>query len=119
MEQLKKLPADDGTTWADVEKDMVKIDGNSFSFDGTKMQAFREKVMPGRNESFGAAERRISDGAKKRMRDTLTPVQQGKFDKAMMPGLVGDGGGMGSLGNILFSTITTDAPTPVEPAMEK
>ena len=112
IEQLKKVPDDEGKTWAEVEKDVVKIDGGSISFDGTKLQAFREKLVPGRNESFGAAERRIADGAKKRMRDALTPDQQGKFDKAVMPGLVGNGGGFGGIGDIMFSTgfTTDDAP---------
>ena len=44
----------------------------------TKMQAFREKLIPGRNESFGTADRRITDAAKRRMRDALPAAIAGR-----------------------------------------
>ena len=115
IEQLKKLPDETGKTWSDAEKDVMKIEGGSFSLDLTAMQKVREKVIPGRNESFGAAERRITDGAKKRLRDALTADQQTKFDKAAMPGLVGGGDGMGGFGNIFFSTSFGGNDAPPEP----
>ena len=115
-DELKKTPDDEGKTWEQVEKDVFKMDGNSFSFDMTKMQAFREKLIPGRNESFGTADRRITDAAKRRMRDVLAPDQQAKFDKAAMPGLTGGGGG--GFGDFMISTIGPVDTVTVEPGMD-
>ncbi len=101
---LRKIPDEEGKTWDDVQKETFKMDGNVFHLDTSKVAAFREKTVPGRVESFGAADRRIRDGAKRRMRDLLTPEQREKFDKAHVDPLTGGNGG--GLGDMSFSIVT-------------
>lgn len=114
VDALKKIPSEDGTTWEQAQAETFKMTDGGFSFDTSKVQAFREKVIPGRNESFGAAERRIRNDAKRRLRDSLSADQQTKFDKAHSDGLVGGGGdGLGGLFITSFST-TTEVAVPEE-----
>jgi hypothetical protein len=91
-DELHKIPDENGKTWAQVEKDSFKMEGGAFHLDMTSLQSFREKVIPGRNESYGAADRRIRENAKRRLRDGLTPDQQAKFDKAHTDPLIGGSG---------------------------
>ncbi|MBL9086530.1 MAG: hypothetical protein JNM10_05270 [Planctomycetia bacterium] len=88
VDDLRKLPDETGTTWAAVEKDVVKMENGALHFDNGKLAAFREKVIPGRSESFGGAMRRIREDAAKRLKDTLTPAQRERWDKAQTAGLL-------------------------------
>ena len=99
IDQLHKVPDESGKTWEQAMKDGVSVENGNISYDGSKIQAFREKVIPGRNESFGAADRRLRAEAKQRMRESLSRDQQDKFDKSHVDGLLpggdaGDGGFM-------------------------
>lgn len=97
VDVLRKTPDEAGLTWEAVEKDVVKMENGTLHFDGGKLAAFREKVMPGRNESFGSAMRRIREDAAKRLKETLSPAQREKWDKAQTGGLLPgtDDGGFG------------------------
>lgn len=97
VSELRTTPDEAGVTWAEVEKDVVKMENGTLQFDGGKLSAFREKIMPGRNESFGGAMRRIREDAAKRLKETLTPAQREKWDKAQTAGLLpgSDDGGFG------------------------
>jgi hypothetical protein len=99
IDELKKTPDADGKTWEQVQKESFKAEGGVFHLDLGKVEAFREKTIPGRGESFGAAETRIKDQAKRRMRDALTPEQRGKFDQAMVDPMLGS-----SPGGFAFAT---------------
>jgi hypothetical protein len=92
LDDLHRIPNDEGRTWEDVRKDVFKMDGGSFRFDMSKMESFKAKNVPGRSETYGSAERRIKDQAKSRMRDSLTRDQQAKFDGAQVDPLLGGGG---------------------------
>lgn len=94
MEELKKIPDSDGETWADAEKGMFKAGADgAMKFDLGKVLGFPSRKIPGRTETFGEAQAKISDNAKRRLRETLTPDQQKKFDKAHVQPLIGGGGG--------------------------
>lgn len=112
VDTLRKTPDETGATWETVEKDVVKMENGVLQFDGAKLSAFREKVMPGRNESFGSAMRRIREDAAKRLKDTLTPAQREKWDKAqtggLLPGSDDAGFGIFSIG----TTVAVPDPTP-------
>jgi hypothetical protein len=109
-ETLRKIPDETGKTWEDVGRETFHIgEGGVFHLDLSKAQAFREKVIPGRNESFGQADRRIAEGAKRRLRDTLGADQQKTFDGANTDALTGGGGG-GGFGNVMFSVSEVDRP---------
>ncbi len=109
MDALKKIPDDEGKTWEQAQGDTFKMTDGGFSIDTTKVQTFREKVIPGRGESFGTAERRIRDDAKRRLRDTLSTEQQAKYDKARVDPLVGgNGDGFG----MFITSLSTDVVTP-------
>jgi hypothetical protein len=113
MDELKKIPDDTGKTWNDVSKETFTMgDGGVFSFDTSKLRDFREKTVPGRNESYGAAEKRIREGAKSRLRSALTPDQQAKFDKAMVDPMLGTSGSDGA--SMIFSSVEIAplAPSP-------
>jgi hypothetical protein len=117
ISDLHKMRDEDGVSWEDAEKDVLKMEDGVLRFDTTKLDKFREKVIPGRRESYGAADRRLRDDAVRRMRDTLSPDQRTKFDAAHHQTLLG---GDGSPGRVSFSLVTTDldivAP---QPAMDK
>jgi hypothetical protein len=112
---LRRLPDDTGRTWDQVQKESVEVRDGNISFDGTKLQEFREKVIPGRNESYGAVERRIRTEAKQRLRSALTPDQQGTFDKTHVDGLLPGGGGFGDFSFITIGT-AIGMPSRVETA---
>lgn len=115
VDALRKLPDEAGTTWETVEKDVVRMENGAIHFDASRLTAFREKVIPGRNESFGGAMRRIREDAARRMKETLTPAQRERFDKAQTQGLL-PGSSDDAFGMVAFSTIdvapTVTAPTP-------
>ena len=110
MDELKKIPDSDGKTWEDIEKGAMPKAGDGFgSLDLGALIGFPSRKIPGRTETFGQAQKRIQDGAKTRMRDTLTPDQQKKFAKAHVDPLLGSSGG-----GAMFSF---DFATPDDPAM--
>lgn len=119
VDALRKLPDDAGTTWEAVEKDVVKMVNGSIQFDNSKLSAFREKVIPGRAESFGGAMRRIREDTARRLKETLSPTQREAWDKSMTGGLLpgsDDGGGFGFIAfGASTSTLETSEP---EPAMD-
>jgi hypothetical protein len=106
VDDLRKTPDETGTTWAAVEKDMVRMENGALRFDAGTLSAFREKIMPGRNESFGGAMRRIREDAARRLKDTLTPTQREKWDKAQTGGLL-PGSDDAGFGFMTFGTTLT------------
>lgn len=115
-EALHRLPGEDGKTWEETAKDCVKVLGEGIiQYDGEKLAAFRERQVPGRAESFGAADRRLTEEARRRIEDGLTPEQRRRLEKANVDGLVGGGGGGG--GGLSFSLFTsTDVLSPATDA---
>ncbi|HVG93263.1 MAG TPA: Spy/CpxP family protein refolding chaperone [Planctomycetota bacterium] len=91
-EALRKIPDDEGKTWAQAQREIFSAEGGTFRFDMTKAEAFRNKMVPGRSETYGQADQRIRDEAKRRMRNGLSSAQQEKFDKASTEPLLGGGG---------------------------
>jgi len=116
IDQLHKVPDESGKTWEQAMKDGVSVENGNISYDGAKIQAFREKVIPGRNESFGAADRRLRAEAKQRMRESLSRDQQDKFDKSHVDGLLpgGDGGDGGFMTMFTSFSGAINVATPVE-----
>jgi hypothetical protein len=113
--ELHKLPDADGKTWDQLQKELwVPVEGedNAFTMDMQKARAWREKTIPGRNESYGAAERRIVDDAKSKARRGLTPDQQAKWDKAHPEGVFG-GEGFGAFAESMVIESFDGPPTPV------
>jgi hypothetical protein len=109
LEELRKTPDADGNTWEAAQKEAFKAENGVFRFDMSKIESFREKTIPGRSESFGAADRRIRETAKRRMRDTLTPEQREKYDKAMVDPMLGGGGGGFSLTTATLDVVSDDS----------
>lgn len=108
LEELKKIPDADGETWANVEKTLITTgEGGTMKFDLGKVMGFPSRKIPGRAETFGEAQTRITDDAKRRMRTTLTTDQAKKFEKAHVEPMLG-GGGAGSM--ISFSTVLESEP---------
>jgi hypothetical protein len=97
-EALRKIPDDEGKTWDQVQREMVadlmgsSSSGGATKFDFTKVMAFRNKTVPGRSETYGQADQRIKDEAKRKMRDTLSTAQAEKFDKAFVDPMLGGPG---------------------------
>jgi hypothetical protein len=92
-DDLRKLSDDEGMTWEQAQKLTFTSENGAFKFDLTKLESFRRKTIPGRSETFGQADQRIRDGAKRRLRDTLSTSQQERFDRAETAPLLGGGGG--------------------------
>jgi hypothetical protein len=119
IEDLKKIPDEEGKTWEDAEKASVEADGGTglrvLFGDSGKVRAFREKTIPGRGESFGAAERKIVDDAKSQIRSRLDANQQAKWDKAKTDGLVGGSSGDAGFA-VMFSSDVVTVPTKPDPA---
>ncbi len=94
LDELHKIPDDEGKTWDQTREEMMKglVDGSG-RFDLSKMMAFRGKTIPGRTETFGGAEARIRNDAKRKMRDSLSNDQQSKFDQALVEPMLGGMGG--------------------------
>lgn len=90
LSDLMEIPNDDGTTWKEAAK--IKFDRNKMeSAEGgvvalmgnfEKLRKFKKTTIPGTNETYGEAEKRIKDRAFGDMRNTLTPKQAEKWDKA-------------------------------------
>jgi hypothetical protein len=122
IDALHHLPDAEGKTWEQVQKDGVSFPGGMLQYDGSGLQAFREKTIPGRSESYGAAERRIAADARKRLRDSLTTTQRERFDRARPDGMLGTSSVDGFMSILSFSSAfdAVPAPPPVpEPASEE
>jgi hypothetical protein len=104
-EDLRKIPDDEGKTWEQVQRETFTATEGAFRFDLTKMEAFRKKTVPGRSETYGQAEQRIRDSARRRLRDTLSTAQQEKFDKAVVDPILGVGGAA----SVVSFGVVTDA----------
>jgi hypothetical protein len=110
VQDLHRVPDDEGKTWEQVQRETFSTtDGGAFRLDLSKLEAFRRKTVPGRSETYGQAEQRIRDEAKRRMRDTLTTAQQEKFDKASVDPLLG--GGAAGTTFVSFGVVTESAPS--------
>jgi len=108
MEELQKIPNDEGKTYEQVKNDLVAgLANGSMKFDVSKLMAFRGSTIPGRGETYGQAENRIKAAAKSRMRDTLTRDQQSKFDKAQIDPMLG-----GGFGTTIVTSVTADDVKP-------
>ena len=111
LEDLRRLPDEDGKSYEQIQKEMVEgMRDGAMRFDLGKVIAWNGKTIPGRNETFGAADRRIRENAKARLRETLRPEQQSKLDKATIDPMLGRGGGPGMV--MSFSTVDVVASTP-------
>ena len=101
LDDLRKTPDDEGKTWDQVTSDLLATgpDG-AMKLDIGKVLSFRTKTIPGRNETFGGAERRIQAGARTRLRSTLSTDQQSKFDRATVEPMLGT---MGLGANVITS----------------
>ncbi len=114
LDDLRRTPDDEGKTWADAQREMLQPDASgALKLDFGKLAAFGNKNVPGRNETFTAAEQRIRDEAKRRMRDALVPEQREKFDRAHVDPLIG--AGMGGPRIAFAPSVIMTAPA--EPAM--
>jgi len=95
IDDLKKIPDEEGKTWEDAAKSTMEPIGDAATGmrvmfgDSSKLRAFREKTIPGRTESYGAAERKILADAKTQARALLTPDQATKWDKARPDAMLG------------------------------
>lgn len=115
VDALRKVPDETGATWESVEKDVVRMENGAIHFDGSKLSTFREKVIPGRNESFGSSMRKLREDAARRLKDTLSPAQRASWEKAQTGGLLPGSDAGGGFGFMSFSTVDLGAP---EPAMD-
>jgi hypothetical protein len=100
QEALRRIPDDEGKTWDQHQREMLtdlvsSAGGGGAKLDLGRMSAFRNKQVPGRSETFGQADQRIRDDAKRRMRDTLSTAQADKFDKTNVDPMLG--GGLGGI----------------------
>lgn len=103
IDALRKVPDETGTTWEAVERAMLRMENGAVHYDASKLSAFREQVVPGRNESFGAAMRRVRTEAARRMRDALSPSQREAWDQANTKSLVPGTDDPGGFGFIAYS----------------
>jgi hypothetical protein len=107
LEDLYKTPNEDGLTWEEARKtNMQKVGtegGIQIAFpDFAKIRKLMASKVPGTNETFEAAERRIKDGAFGEVRRLLAPKQQEQWDRAHKDGLLG-----GSATSGAFIALTT------------
>jgi hypothetical protein len=97
QDALRKIPDDEGRTWDQHQREMIadlmsSAGGGGAKLDLGKMAAFRNKQVPGRSETFGQADQRIRDDARRQMRNTLTTAQADRFDKTNVDPMLGGGG---------------------------
>ncbi len=118
VDALRKVADETGATWETVEKDVVRMENGALHFDGTKLAAFREKVIPGRNESFGSTMRKpartppaarrtpcrrcSASRGRRRRRVASCPAPTAAAASASCPS----------------STVDVEVPAPAEPAMD-
>lgn len=109
LDDLRKTPDEDGKSYEQLQKEMLEgTREGGMRIDLGKVLAWNGKTVPGRNETFGAADKRIRENARARLRETLRPEQQAKLDKAMIDPMLGRGGP-----GMVFSTINVEAtPAP-------
>ena len=101
LDRLYDTQDDNGDTLAALQKDMHdKIKGRkgdepfkSLMSDVMKLQAFKQKQIPGSDETFGQAERRIHQNAMRDIRRGLSPDQQREWDNSHTGGLLPGAGG--------------------------
>jgi len=112
IDVIRKTPDETGETWEKAEKETVSYQNGGISIDGSRLTAFREKVMPGRSESFGGAMRRVREEGFRRMKSTLSPAQAERFSQASTDGLLPGGSDMFSMFSITTGPFeaTTTAP---------
>ncbi|MDA1195040.1 MAG: hypothetical protein O2894_07620 [Planctomycetota bacterium] len=98
LDDLYAIENDEGVTWKDVRKPkLLESSGISIALpDMGKIQKFKQGRIPGSGETFGEAETRIRKDAFGRIRNTLTPAQTEKWDKAHKDSMLGGGGGFAS-----------------------
>lgn len=116
IDRLLDTPDEDGVTLRSLQKDTGvsisgggSIDMSKILANAGKVQAFKNKTIPGRNETFGQAENRIRGGAKQRFRDSLTDEQRGKYDGSFSEPLIPRAGSGGAI-SVAFATdvVSTD-----------
>jgi hypothetical protein len=119
IDVIRKTQDETGMTWEKAEKETVSYQNGGLSIDGSKLAAFREKVMPGRSESFGGAMRRVRETAFDRMRSSLSSDQQEKFKKSATDGLLpGAGDPFGLFSFAVSGATPIDAQSDPIPAMD-
>ncbi|MGE0193492.1 MAG: hypothetical protein AB7T63_15790 [Planctomycetota bacterium] len=116
IDRLMDTPDEDGVTLRSLQKDTGvsisgggSIDMSKILANAGKVQAFKNRTIPGRNETYAQAENRIRDDAKRRIRDSLTEEQRGKYDNSFSEPLIPRAGTGGAI-SVAFATdvVTTD-----------
>lgn len=116
IDRLLDTPDEEGVTLRSLQKDTGvsisgggSIDMSKILANAGKVQAFKNKTIPGRNETFAQAENRIRSGAKQRFRDSLTDEQRGTYDSSFSDPLIPRAGSGGAI-SVAFATdvVSTD-----------
>ena len=103
IDDIWKTPDDEGKTYEQVMADMMKAGPSGQpNLDFSKVMGFRNKTIPGRNETYGAADRRVRESGKTAMKATLSTEQQSKFEKSNTDSLFGMPGIGSSMVSIAF-----------------
>lgn len=110
LDDVFRIPNEDGELWEEISKPRTtKIGGTdgaiSLAFpDVAKIQKFKKGRIPGLNETYEQAEKRIREDAFGRARGLLDPKQQEQWDRAQKDPLLANGPTGGSV--ISFATAT-------------
>ncbi|MHC5010612.1 MAG: hypothetical protein ACYTG6_06620 [Planctomycetota bacterium] len=109
IEDLRMIPNAEGKTWADVNKTRTRVASGDDGDLTVLLPNFRERTaflnshVPGTDETYSEAERRIRNEGKSDVRRMLTPEQEEKWDDAHTDGLFGQQGD-----HFVVSSIVTD-----------
>ncbi len=99
LKDLRELPNDNGDTWNSVGKITLSRDSGEDSVislmgNMKKIRDFKKTTIPGTNETYGDAEKRIKNRAFADMREELNGEQAENFDKAHKDAMLGSRSGM-------------------------
>jgi hypothetical protein len=89
LRDLRRLRNEDGRTWEEVQAEGVRMVDGAREVDDAAALAFRERLVPGSQETFGQAEDRILREARDRVREGLYADQNEAFDATPTDGMFG------------------------------
>ncbi|MHC5010516.1 MAG: hypothetical protein ACYTG6_06120, partial [Planctomycetota bacterium] len=95
IEDLRLIPNAEGKTWVDVSRNRRRVaagEAGDFALlvsNFAEINEFRNSTVPGTDETYGEAERRIRNEGKADVRRMLTPEQEKTWDDAHTDGLFG------------------------------